>query len=202
MLKIYQSHWYWKCFWAQVSKVTIAWSTLMDKADSWFNRILWNNMLIPNIHEWQFTDIIGLLNKIRMLNSGCYNAIIMLNFSVQPPWWVHLPGNMNLTRAISVSHCSERKKAYLIWDLQGRYSKKSCAQISSSFLLAQKQRVICMSVCIEITRGSTAHTKPKCFKNTQEILNYKSFIEHLNLYLLHRMLLFVYPFLRTLSLPF
>ena len=108
---------------------------------------------------------------------------------------------MNLTRAISVSHCSERKKAYLIWDLQGRYSKKSCAQISSSFLLAQKQRVICMSVCIEITRGSTAHTKPKCFKNTQEILNYKSFIEHLNLYLLHRMLLFVYPFLRTLSLP-
>ena len=58
-----------------------------------------------------------------------------------------------------------------------------------------------MSVCIEITRGSTAHTKPKCFKNTQEILNYKSFIEHLNLYLLHRMLLFVYPFLRTLSLP-
>ena len=108
---------------------------------------------------------------------------------------------MNLTRAISVSHSSERKKAYLIWDLQGRYSRKSCAQISSSFLLAQKQRVICMSVCIEITRGSTAHTKPKCFKNTQEILNYKSFIEHLNLYLLHRMLLFVYPFLRTLSLP-
>ena len=60
---------------------------------------------------------------------------------------------------------------------KARHSHTDTLPISS---LPKKRNIF---VCVEMKRDSVSCTKPKCFTNTQEISNYKSFIEHLNLYL-------------------